>query len=76
MHHVRQDLGLSLRALRIRRGWRQSDLGARVGVSRSEISRIERGGSAELTVGMLDRIVAGLGARLDVGIRWHGESSK
>jgi transcriptional regulator with XRE-family HTH domain len=66
-------LGLSLRALRIRRGWRQEDLGARAGVSRSEISAIERGACAQLRLGSLERVVAALGARLDVGVRWHGE---
>ncbi len=66
-------LGLALRALRIRRGWRQQDLADRVGLSRSAVSDVECGACSGVTVGTLDRIVAVLGARLDVGVRWHGE---
>ena len=36
-------LGLQLRALRIRRRWRQLDVALRAGVSRGTISNIERG---------------------------------
>jgi DNA-binding XRE family transcriptional regulator len=43
-------LGALLRALRIRRDWRQADLAARAEVSRSAISRIERGHFAGTTV--------------------------
>src|SRR5438309_2150340 len=66
-------LGLSLRALRIRRGWRQSDLGARVRVSHGTISNAERGRVGSLSVDTLARIVAALDARLDVTVRWRGE---
>ena len=66
-------LGLSLRALRIRRGWRQSDLGDRVGLSHSTISNVERGRLGTLSLDSLARIVAALEARLDVTVRWRGE---
>ncbi|MBA3851671.1 MAG: helix-turn-helix transcriptional regulator, partial [Chloroflexi bacterium] len=36
-------LGLVVRALRRRRGWRQLDLGRASGVSQSTVSEIERG---------------------------------
>ena len=38
-----QQLGARFRAVRIRRGWRQADVGGKVGLSPSVISRIERG---------------------------------
>jgi len=66
-------LGLALRALRIRRGWRQSDLGDRVGLSHSTISNVERGRLGTLSLDSLARIVAALEARLDVTVRWSGE---
>ena len=49
-------IGLSLRALRRRRGWTQAQLGMRIGRSRTVVSRIERGGAASLTVRALDEI--------------------
>jgi transcriptional regulator with XRE-family HTH domain len=66
-------IGLSYRALRIRRGWRQADLARSAGVSRSEISRIERGLGAGVTAGTLARVAAALDARLDIALRWRGE---
>lgn len=66
-------IGLALRALRIRRGWRQVDLAARVGVSQSTISAIERGRLAGVSVATLERVAAALGARLNVSIQWRGE---
>jgi transcriptional regulator with XRE-family HTH domain len=49
---------------------RQSDVGA---VSRSKVSRIERGLIATLTVGDLDLAAAAVGATLDIHLRWNGE---
>jgi transcriptional regulator with XRE-family HTH domain len=66
-------LGLSLRALRIRRGWRQEDLGSRVGLSHGSISNLERGRMASLSIGALERVVVALDGRLDVTVRWRGE---
>jgi transcriptional regulator with XRE-family HTH domain len=68
-----QRLGRSIRALRQRLGWRQSDLAARCGVSQSAVSRLERGLLAGTTVDGLERVVSGLGAELEVRIRWRGE---
>jgi len=65
--------GLGLRALRRRRRWRQEDLAARAGVSRGAVARAERGGADRLTVRTLSRIVAPLGARVDVRLLWQGE---
>lgn len=66
-------LGLQLRALRIRRRWRQIDLAVRAGLSRSVISAIERGDIGRIQVETLLRVATALEARLDLMVRWHGE---
>lgn len=66
-------LGLSYRALRIRRGWRQIDLAQRASVSRGQVSRIERGLAGGIPLAMLARVAAALDARLDIALRWHAE---
>ena len=63
-------MGLVLRALRRRRGWRQSDVARAARVSQSAVSRVERGHIAELTA--VRRVAATLDARLDLDIRWRG----
>lgn len=67
-------IGLSLRALRMRRRWRQEDLASRVGVSRSLIARLERGGVDRLTLRRLESIATELGARIEVRVMWQGEA--
>jgi transcriptional regulator with XRE-family HTH domain len=66
-------LGLSIRALRRRPNWTQNQLGQRVGMSASEISRIERGAAYRVPIRTLERILEGLGARLYVRVLWRGE---
>jgi transcriptional regulator with XRE-family HTH domain len=68
-------IGRVVRALRIRRAWRQVDLAARAGVSQSLIARVERGGADRLTVATLEAIASALGARLLVRIDWNGEAA-
>jgi transcriptional regulator with XRE-family HTH domain len=63
--------GLSVRALRRRRGWTQTELGLRAGCSRSEISRIERGQVFHLE--RTERALAAFGARLSIRVLWRGE---
>jgi transcriptional regulator with XRE-family HTH domain len=65
-------LGLSLRALRIRLGWRQKDVARRVGISHGTISNIERGRCDAVSVAMLCRVANALGADVDLRIRWRG----
>ena len=65
--------GLSVRALRRRRRWRQLDLADRAGVSRAAISRIERGRADRLTLRTLNQIADPLVARIDVRLLWNGE---
>jgi transcriptional regulator with XRE-family HTH domain len=77
-HRRRMDavrFGRIVRALRIRRGWRQADLAERADVSQSLIARLERGGAARLTVRRLDGIVEELGARLTIRVDWNGEAA-
>jgi transcriptional regulator with XRE-family HTH domain len=66
-------VGRGIRALRQRRGWRQSDLASAAGVSRPVVGRIERGDSAAVAVGVLDLVATTVGAQLDLALRWHGE---
>jgi transcriptional regulator with XRE-family HTH domain len=66
-------VGSAVRALRLRRRWRQVDLGRRAGVSASIVSRIEHGRTVAISLGTLDRVVAALDANLDVRVRWNGE---
>lgn len=64
--------GRAVRAVRVRRGWRQEDLAREAGVSRSVVGRIERGRRAGLTVVALDAVATALGGSLDLALRWHG----
>ena len=65
-------IGLSLRALRIRLGWRQIDVARRVGVSHGSISNVERGRCDAVSVATLRRVAHALGADVDIRIRWRG----
>jgi transcriptional regulator with XRE-family HTH domain len=64
--------GLTIRALRIRRRWRQQDLAERVGVSRWVIARIERGNLDAISIARLRRTVRALDAHLALILRWNG----
>ena len=66
--------GLSIRALRRRRRWRQADLAEQAGVSRTAISRVERGRADRLTVRALQAVAGALGARIECRLLWNGEA--
>jgi transcriptional regulator with XRE-family HTH domain len=66
-------IGLQIRALRRQRRWTQRELGRRVGMSDSRISRVERGAADRIPVASLERILAELSARLHVRVLWRGE---
>jgi transcriptional regulator with XRE-family HTH domain len=66
-------IGRSIRALRIRLAQRQSDAAEKAGVSRSVVSRIERGEISSTTLESLEAVCAAIGADLDVRVRWRGE---
>lgn len=65
------ELGGVVRALRHRRGWRQSDLGRKANVSASLIGLLERGHAEGLSLPAIRRIGSALGLRLgwDAGYR-------
>jgi len=67
-------LGLTVRALRRRRRWRQADLGSRSLASQQSISKIERGFAGEVSLRRIERVLAALDADLDVVVRWRGGS--
>jgi transcriptional regulator with XRE-family HTH domain len=64
-------VGAAIRAVRIRRGWRQQDLADAAGVSRSTISRLERGHLGPLSLDVLRRVAAALDIRLELIARWR-----
>jgi transcriptional regulator with XRE-family HTH domain len=66
-------VGLRVRALRRNKWLRQEDLAGLARVSRSLVSRIERGALENIPAGEIERVVIALGATLDVRVRWHGE---
>ena len=65
-------VGLVLRALRRRRGWRQSDLAARARCSQASVSDAERGHVARMSVATVRGLFAALDARLQLAPSWRG----
>ena len=66
-----QRLGSAIRLVRVRRGWRQTDLATRSGVGQATISRIERGHIGTLSLDRLREVAATLDIRVDVYGRWR-----
>jgi transcriptional regulator with XRE-family HTH domain len=64
--------GAILRAIRVARNERIRDVAARSGLSRSVISRVERGAARESSVGVYERLASALDANADLTIRWRG----
>ena len=67
-------IGRSVRAIRIRAGWRQSDVAEKADVSRSFVSKVERGLLRHSDIEYVERACHALGAELDIRIRWRGEA--
>lgn len=65
-------IGRSVRAVRLRRGWRQADLAEAAGVSRASVSRIELGDFEGIRLGTIRAVCAGLGMRLTLEARGAG----
>ncbi|HYI23205.1 MAG TPA: helix-turn-helix transcriptional regulator [Candidatus Limnocylindrales bacterium] len=65
-------LGSVARAIRIKKGLRQSDVARFARVSRDAVSRLERGRVADLRVDVVVRVFEALGGRLDLVPRWQG----
>ena len=70
MDNVR--FGITVRTVRIRRGWRQDDLAAVTHVSRAQIGRIEHGHADSIQLGTLRKVCAALEIRVDLMPRWRG----
>lgn len=62
--------GRAVRILRQRRGWRQADLGARCGLSRSAISEVERGRVDRYTLRSVRLLLRDLNADAGLDLRW------
>ena len=70
--NIAQDLVV----LRESRGLSQKQLGARVGISRSTIARLESASPGNIELRTLVRVAAALGAHLDVSVRLSGRTAQ
>jgi transcriptional regulator with XRE-family HTH domain len=66
--------GRGVRALRVRRRWRQLDLAVAAGVSQSIVARIELGRGGRTPLDTLNKVAAALDARVDLRLSWMGEA--
>ena len=66
-----QRLGTAIRTVRIRRGWRQTDLAAASRTSQTSVSRIERGHLGPQSVDTIRAVAAALEIRVDLVARWR-----
>jgi transcriptional regulator with XRE-family HTH domain len=66
-------VGSSVRAVRLRRGLRQSDVAALAGVSQSTVSLVERGHLEGLTVASIRAVARAVDVHLPFEPRWRGE---
>ncbi|TCO65519.1 helix-turn-helix domain-containing protein [Actinocrispum wychmicini] len=62
------ELGVEVRTLREERGWSQTELATRAGMTQSAMARFEAGGTVP-TLPVLERIAGALGMRLAVELR-------
>ncbi len=65
-------VGRMIRAVRVRRGWRQSDLAEAAGVSQTTVSRIERGRLGAVPIRTLRAVAGALDVRATVELRGSG----
>ncbi len=63
--------GSAVRAVRLKRGWRQRDLAERAGISTSTISRIERGHPGTLSLDTIRAVSSALDIRVELAARWR-----
>ena len=66
--------GRGIRALRLRRRWRQIDLAAAAGVSQTIVAKIELGRGRRVAIESYERVAAALDARFELLLRWNGEA--
>lgn len=67
-----QRFGATMRAVRIKRGWRQIDVATRAGVHRSLVGSIERGHIERVSVGAVLLVARALDVRVSLVGRWRG----
>lgn len=65
--------GRGIRALRMRRSWRQRDLAAAASVSQTLVTRVERGLGGSVPLAKVERIAIAVGAAVDLRLRFNGE---
>jgi len=65
-------VGRSIRAVRIRKGWRQEELAEAASTSQDAVSRLERGLLGGMTVGTIRAIGQAAGVMVDLTPRWQG----
>lgn len=64
--------GATIRAARIKRGWRQTDLAAKAGVSQATVWRAERGHIPEMTLAAIRQVATALEIRVELLPRGRG----
>lgn len=64
----REIVGAAVANLRGTIGWTQAELGARAGMSQSQVCRVERGILSDLTFETAERLLAAMGARLVISV--------
>jgi len=65
-------LGVAIRTLRIRRGWRQIDLATAAGVMRATVAKVEHSRADDVQLKRTRAICMALDMRLDLVPRWRG----
>jgi HTH-type transcriptional regulator / antitoxin HipB len=65
-------IGLRVRAVRHRLGWRQQDVATKAGVSQDTVSRIERGHLDALQLRMIRAVMRALEMEVVLDARWRG----
>ena len=65
-------LGRTIRTLRLRQHWRQSDLADRAGCSQALVAQLEAGRIDSTTLRTLRAVMAPLGVRAELVPRWRG----
>lgn len=65
-------IGLRIRAVRHRLGWRQSDVATRAAVSQDTVSRVERGQLGALQLRTIRAVCRALEIELAQEVRWRG----
>ncbi|MBL7255782.1 helix-turn-helix domain-containing protein [Paractinoplanes lichenicola] len=68
------ELGRSVRELRERRGWSQTQLAKAAGMTQSAVARFEAGGTVP-TLTVLERLALALDVSLKVGFEPRGEAA-